>query len=184
MVNLSSIRGPWQRCGTCECNSGMCNSRLFLSQQHWQAPLRSWTECCRKPTGWQEGSREWERCREGRPTEQWKGPACPTAIIRQHAGNEWKKKKKCESHPNISCLDWGKWGIQWTFSSRAEIPFSFCMLSSVQFSCSVVSDSLPPHGLQHAMLPCPSSTPGVDSNSCPLSWWGLLKIKFKYICSS
>ena len=36
---------------------------------------------------------------------------------------------------------------------------------------SVMSDSLPPHGLQHARPPCPSPTPGVDSNSCPLSWW-------------
>ena len=44
-------------------------------------------------------------------------------------------------------------------------------LSSVQFSRSVVSDSLPPHGLQHARPPCPSPTPGVHSNSCPLSRW-------------
>ena len=36
-------------------------------------------------------------------------------------------------------------------------------------SCSVVSGSLRPHGLQHARLPCPSPTPGVYSNSCPLS---------------
>ena len=42
---------------------------------------------------------------------------------------------------------------------------------SVQFSCSVVSDSLRPHGLQHARLPCPSKTHRVYSNSCPLSWW-------------
>ena len=42
---------------------------------------------------------------------------------------------------------------------------------SVQFSCSVVSDSLWPHRLQHARLPCPSPTPGACSNSCPSSWW-------------
>ena len=40
-----------------------------------------------------------------------------------------------------------------------------------QFSRSVMSDSLWPHGLQHARLPCPSPTPGVCSNSCPLSQW-------------
>ena len=45
------------------------------------------------------------------------------------------------------------------------------LISSVQFSCSVMSDSLRPHGLQHARLPCPSPTPWVYSNSCPLSWW-------------
>ena len=43
--------------------------------------------------------------------------------------------------------------------------------SSVQFSRSVVSDSLQPHELQHARPPCPSQTPGVYSNSCPLSRW-------------
>ena len=40
-----------------------------------------------------------------------------------------------------------------------------------QFSPSVVSDYLRPHGLQHASLPCPSPTPGVYSNSCPLHHW-------------
>ena len=40
---------------------------------------------------------------------------------------------------------------------------------SVQFSCSVVSDSLRPHASQHARPPCPSPTPGVHSNSCSLS---------------
>ena len=43
--------------------------------------------------------------------------------------------------------------------------------SSVQFSCSVVSNSLWPHRLQHTRLPCLSSTPRAYSNSCPLSWW-------------
>ena len=43
--------------------------------------------------------------------------------------------------------------------------------SSVQFTRSVVSDSLWPHGLQHTRLPCPLPTPGVYSHSCPLSWW-------------
>ena len=46
-------------------------------------------------------------------------------------------------------------------------------VSSVQFNCSLVSKSLQPHGLQHARPPCPSPTPGVYSNSCPLSWWCL-----------
>ena len=43
--------------------------------------------------------------------------------------------------------------------------------SSVQFRCLVVSDSLQPHEWQHTRPPCPSPTPGVYSNSCPLSWW-------------
>ena len=44
-------------------------------------------------------------------------------------------------------------------------------VSSVQFSHSVMSDSLRPHGLQDTRLPCPSQTPGACSNSCPLSQW-------------
>ena len=44
------------------------------------------------------------------------------------------------------------------------------LLRGLQFS-SVLSDSLWPHGLQHARLPCPSPTPRVYSNSCPSSGW-------------
>ena len=44
------------------------------------------------------------------------------------------------------------------------LPFS-------QFSCSVMSYSLQPHGLQHTRLSCPSPSPGACSNSCPLSQW-------------
>ena len=42
---------------------------------------------------------------------------------------------------------------------------------SAQFSCSVMSDSLRPHGLQHARFPCPSPTPTAYSNSCPSHQW-------------
>ena len=44
-------------------------------------------------------------------------------------------------------------------------------VESVQLSCSVVSNSLRPHGPQHARPPCPSPTPRAYSNSCPLSQW-------------
>ena len=45
------------------------------------------------------------------------------------------------------------------------------MSPSVQFTHSVMSNSLWPHGLQHARPPCPSPTPGVNPNSCPSSQW-------------
>ena len=44
-------------------------------------------------------------------------------------------------------------------------------ICSVQFSRSVMSDSLWPHELQHAGPPCPSPTPRVHPNPCPLNWW-------------
>ena len=49
--------------------------------------------------------------------------------------------------------------------------FSPNCFTSVQFSHSVVSNSLRPHGLQHSRLPCPSPTPRVYSNSCPSHQW-------------
>ena len=60
------------------------------------------------------------------------------------------------------------------FSSQSTGVGSFSLLQGifpVQFSLSVMSDSLWPHGLQHAEPPCPSPTPGVYSNSCSLSQW-------------
>ena len=48
----------------------------------------------------------------------------------------------------------------------------FLIKASVQFSHSVMSNSLQPHGLQHTRPPCPSPNPGACSNSCPnSSWW-------------
>ena len=49
-------------------------------------------------------------------------------------------------------------------ADRSFLVFSLC-LCSVQFSCSTMSGSLQPHGLQHARLPCPSPTPGAYSVS-------------------
>ena len=55
-------------------------------------------------------------------------------------------------------------------------PSPWCPNQTVQFSRSIVSDSLWPHERQHARPPCPSSTPGVHPNSCPSSWWYHLTI--------
>ena len=58
--------------------------------------------------------------------------------------------------------------IVWSMKFRENLLPQF---SSVQFSRSVVSDSLRPHELQHARPPCPSPTPGVHSDSNPSSQW-------------
>ena len=62
-------------------------------------------------------------------------------------------------------------GLRSSVCPLNKTQLSTCRFSSVQFSCSVVSDSLWPHALQHARLPCLSSTPGAYSNSCPLCRW-------------
>ena len=46
-----------------------------------------------------------------------------------------------------------------------------CWQGFLLFSCSVVSDSLQPHGLQNTRLPCPSPSPEACADSCPMSWW-------------
>ena len=51
----------------------------------------------------------------------------------------------------------------------------------VQFSRSVMSNFLWPHGLQYTRPPCPLPTPGIYSNSCPLSWWCYLTISSSVI---
>ena len=62
--------------------------------------------------------------------------------------------------------------IMWNISNQ---------FSSVQFSCSVMSNSLWSHGLQHARPSCPSPTPVACSNSCPLSRWCHLPISSSVI---
>ena len=61
--------------------------------------------------------------------------------------------------------------IAWITALSTQWNYEPTVNSSVQFSCSVVSDSLRPYELQHARPPCPSPTPGVHPNPCPLSWW-------------
>ena len=60
--------------------------------------------------------------------------------------------------------------LAWSFPYPV-IPDTNVQFSSVHLSCSVVSDSLWSHELQHTRPPCPSPTPRVYSNSCPLSRW-------------
>ena len=66
------------------------------------------------------------------------------------------------SSESALCIMWPKY---WSFRLVS------CILCSVEFSHSVVSDSLLPHGLQHARPPCLSPPPGVHWNSRPSSWW-------------
>ena len=67
-----------------------------------------------------------------------------------------------------------KWSAHFWGVSNWGTPVWFLLISSLWlllFSHSVMSDSLQPHRLQHARLPCPSPSPGACSNSCPLSQW-------------
>ena len=67
--------------------------------------------------------------------------------------------------------------LNFFFNNWSTVALLYCVIfcciaiRSVQFSRSVVSDSLWPHELQHTRPPCPSRTPGVYPNSCPSSQW-------------
>ena len=73
----------------------------------------------------------------------------------RHQGDEWNGWRKLVQTSNYK------------INNKDEMHSG----SSVQFSHSVVSNSLQPHELQHPRPPCPSPIPGVYSNSCPSSWW-------------
>ena len=73
--------------------------------------------------------------------------------------------------PFLFCLSFNLYlfVLMWSHKPSSNLPGA--EWGSVQFSHSVVSDSLQPHGLQHARPPCPSPTRRVYTNSYPLSWW-------------
>ena len=71
--------------------------------------------------------------------------------------------------------------IDWRFDAFIHLKIFYLTVVSVQFSRSVLSNSLWPHGLQHARPPCLSPTAGACSNSCPSSWWCHLTISSSVI---
>ena len=79
---------------------------------------------------------------------------------------DWRMTGRPTSHWIDGCSCWRP---NWRMSITSACDMDRCQ--SVQFSCSVVSNSLSPHGLQHARLPCLSPTLGVYSNWCQSSQW-------------
>ena len=75
----------------------------------------------------------------------------------------------------------GSWELPWNQVSLRGYHRASNTFRSVQFSCSLVSDSLRPHELQNARPPCPSPTPRVHPNPCPLSQWCHPTISFSVV---
>ena len=72
----------------------------------------------------------------------------------------------------IACSFWWKPNIKCSIAvTLALLTGPVVIVLFLLFSCSVMSESLWPHGLQHARLPCPSPSSRACSNSCPLSQW-------------
>ena len=88
--------------------------------------------------------------------------------------NLWfrRRGKKVMKNPDVEIVTTGRNRLQNQKSAisfeKKETETGILLLMLLLFSCSVVSDSLRPHQLQHSRLPCPPLSPGVCSNSCPL----------------
>ena len=72
-------------------------------------------------------------------------------------------------------------GLQRTGHHQSQSNWAHMHVHVLLFTSSVVPDSLWPHGLQHARLPCPSPSPGTFSSSCPLSQWCHPTISFSAV---
>ena len=85
-----------------------------------------------------------------------------------HRRHRWSKHKGLLATLTENCVSKQNPFLQKPCLQQVHIILIF---SSVQFSCSVVSDSLQPHESQHTRPPCPSPTPGVHPNPFPLNQW-------------
>ena len=89
---------------------------------------------------------------------------CPVTWVWASSGSWWWTGKPGMLQSMASQRVRHNWGIELNWITRA-------IICSYVLSISVVSNSLRPHGLQHARLPCPSSIPRACSDSCPLRQW-------------
>ena len=94
----------------------------------------------------------------------------------EHVQMSKKQMKRCSTSQGNANQDCSELSLTVIETAKMMVQFS-----SFQYSCSVVSNSLGPHDLQHSRLPCSSQTPRVYSNSCPWSWWCDLAISSSII---
>ena len=94
-----------------------------------------------------------------------------------------EKAEKPEIKFPASSVSWKKQesSRKTSISALLTMPKPLTVWIIIQFSCSVVSDSLRPHDQQHTRPPCTSWTPGVHPNPFPLSWWCYPTIKSSII---
>ena len=136
-------------------------------------------KCCHWGHSKRLGLSGWLHARMSRHlTFQWIYP--PSATWGTCAGFPWSLENMRTTKGILGPLK-GLCTGSWSFHPPLHIYMYIYMYVSVQFSRSVVSDSLRPHELQHARPPCPSPTPRVHPNSCPLCRWCHPTISFSVI---
>jgi len=108
-------------------------------------------------------------------------------VLSIKSGKNWSNsidvhaKSRCKLSQTSKVLFTKPYNYSHTYRRKSEyfpakmgtIKSDFCytVYGTIQFSHSVMSDSLQPHVVQHARRPCPLPTPRACSNSCPSSWW-------------
>ena len=96
--------------------------------------------------------------------------------VEEETQRHWPILKSCFLPDSPLFSRMGSWSLSPIWNLFKYLHPIYYWLHSVQFSHSVVSDSLRPHESQHTRPPCPSPIPGVHANSCALSQWCHLAI--------
>ena len=131
----------------------LISSRPWASVQVWCSTLACWMTYPQWPGQFQGPL---ERAESGQWPNSWKSPPFPKIAGIFLLLTQFSTVTLCDP---MDC------------STPAFPVHHIGLWNSVQFTHTVVSNSLWPHGLQHAMLSSPSQTPATYPNSCPLSWW-------------
>ena len=136
----------------------------FSRQEYWSGlPLPS-------PTGWHKWQKSIPLGSVGCESEL----EALASVASSEASGWWQRLLAMSPRGFLLCTHAHPWGflcVQISFSVGQIEGVALQYKNSLQFSRSVESDSLRPHGLQHARPPCPSPTPRACSNSCPWSQW-------------
>ena len=106
---------------------------------------------------------------------EWQWSCSQVKCLWENSGTSWHGECWLTLHVPHKIHLLQLWPWMWWYQKMSVWEMIDVFLS-IQFSLSVMSDSLWPCGLQHARLPFPSPNPGALSNSCPLSWWCFLTI--------
>ena len=151
-------RGVWGRMDTCTCASEFlcCSSETLSGMVYWLYSNTKWMPA--------------QSCLILAKRLDWRLPGSSVCGIFQGRTLEWvaisssRGSSPHRDQTQVSCV---------FYIAGRFLPTEILgkPVSAVQFSSSVVSDSLQPHGLRHARPPCPSPTPRFYSNACPLSRW-------------
>ena len=165
----------------CLKNYGWRFMRLY--RRWWSRPFPRKRNAKRQMAVWRSLTNSWEKKRSKRQRRKRYTHLDAVTVTPPSHPQPWSH---CELWPWSAAAQWQGWeptsdkerAHELIKNGRSPIWGSSCTgnLCCCCFSVAMSCQTLRPHGLQHARLPCPSLSPGVCSNSCPFSWWCYLTI--------